>query len=106
KAALNKLTADMSKTLGPYGINVNAIIPGTIRTPAIEDYITALKTQHGWGDDEEEIERKYVEVHPQSVPRLGTLRDTGTLAAFLASPLSGYINGAFVRIDGGMAQFM
>ena len=41
-----------------------------------------------------------------TLPRLGKLRDTGVLATWLASPLAGYINGAFVRIDGGMAQFM
>lgn len=106
KAALNKLTADMSKNLGPDGITVNAIIPGTILTPAIEDYMNALKKAHGWGDDAEENERAYVKLNPQSVPRLGRLRDTAVLATFLASPLAGYINGAFVRIDGGMAQFM
>jgi NAD(P)-dependent dehydrogenase (short-subunit alcohol dehydrogenase family) len=106
KAALNKFWADVSKNLGPFGITVNTIIPGTILTPAIEDYMAALKQQHGWGDDPEENERKYVELNPQSVPRLGKLRDTGVLCTFLASPLAGYINGAFVRIDGGMAQFM
>jgi NAD(P)-dependent dehydrogenase (short-subunit alcohol dehydrogenase family) len=107
KAALNKVTADMSKTLGPHGITVNAIIPGTILTPAIEDYMNVLKKQHGWGEDSAENERRYTkEIFPQSVPRLGKLRDTGTLVTFLASPLAGYINGAFVRIDGGLAQFM
>jgi NAD(P)-dependent dehydrogenase (short-subunit alcohol dehydrogenase family) len=107
KAALNKLTADMSKTLGPHGITVNAIIPGTIMTPAIEEYMQVLKKQHGWGEDQEENERRYTkEIFPQSVPRLGKLRDTAALTTFLASPLAGYINGAFVRIDGGLAQFM
>ncbi len=106
KAALNKLTADMSKNLGPHGITVNAIIPGTIVTPANERYIAVLKQQHGWSDDPKEQEKKYIEMYPQSVPRLGKLRDTAALIAFLASPLSGYINGAYVRIDGGMAQFM
>ena len=107
KAALNKITADMSKTLGPHGITVNAIIPGTILTPAIADYMEVLKKQHGWGDDPEENERRYTkEIFPQSVQRLGKLRDTAALATFLASPLAGYINGAYVRIDGGLAQFM
>ena len=107
KASVNKITADMSKTLGPHGITVNAIIPGTIMTPAIEDYMKTLKKQNGWGDDPEENERRYTkDIFPQSVPRLGKLRDTGTLVTFLASPLAGYINGAYVRIDGGLAQFM
>lgn len=107
KAALNKLTADMSKTLGPTGITVNAILPGTIVTPAIEQYMATLKEQRGWGEDPQENERRYTqEVFVQSVPRLGKLRDTATLVTFLSSPLAGYINGEVVRIDGGLAQFM
>jgi 3-oxoacyl-[acyl-carrier protein] reductase len=66
-----------------------------------------LKTQHGWSDDPAEIERRYSqEIHPQSVPFLGVPRDIGAAAAFLASPLSRYINGALLRIDGGQANFM
>jgi NAD(P)-dependent dehydrogenase (short-subunit alcohol dehydrogenase family) len=106
KAALNKLTADMSKNLGHFGITVNATVPGAIVTPAIERHMTILKSQHGWGDDPEENERRYVALNPQSVPRLGKPRDPATLITFLASPLSGYINGALIRIDGGMAQSM
>ena len=71
------------------------------------DYMEVLKKQHSWGEDPEENERRYTkEIFPQSVPRLGKLRDTATLTTFLASPLAGYINGAYVRIDGGLAQFM
>jgi NAD(P)-dependent dehydrogenase (short-subunit alcohol dehydrogenase family) len=40
------------------------------------------------------------------VPRLGRVTDIAAAAAFLASPLAGYINGAFLRIDGGMANFV
>jgi NAD(P)-dependent dehydrogenase (short-subunit alcohol dehydrogenase family) len=106
KAAVNKLTADMAKVLGPYEITVNTVIPGTIRTPAIDDYIEIMRKKHDWGDDPAEWERRYTEVWPQSVPRLGAPRDIGTAIAYLASPLAGYINGAALRIDGGMAVFV
>jgi NAD(P)-dependent dehydrogenase (short-subunit alcohol dehydrogenase family) len=106
KAGLNKFTADMAKAVGPFGITVNAIIPGTIMTPAIVEYMSILKTQRGWGNDQTENERRYTEeIFPQSVPRLGKIRDIAAATAFLASPLAGYINGAFLRIDGGMANF-
>jgi 3-oxoacyl-[acyl-carrier protein] reductase len=107
KAALNKFTVDMSKWVGPLSITVNAIIPGTIMTPQIERYMQVLKEQNGWGDDPIENERKYSQdIHPQSVPRLGVVRDIGAATAFLASPLAGYINGAMLRIDGGAANFV
>src|SRR5262249_37698095 len=98
---------DMSKSVGPFGITVNAIIPGTIMTWAIVEYMAILKQQHGWGEDPVENERRYTEeIYPQSVPRLGNVRDIATATTFLASPLAGYINGAFIRIDGGMANFV
>ena len=107
KAALNRFNVDMSKWLGPHFITVNAIVPGTIMTPQIEEYMQFLKEKHGWPDDKAEIMRRYAEdVHPQSVPRLGVVRDIGAATAFLASPLAGYINGAALRIDGGAANFM
>jgi NAD(P)-dependent dehydrogenase (short-subunit alcohol dehydrogenase family) len=105
KAALNKFTADMSKTVGPFNITCNAIIPGTIMTPAIVEYMAELKKIHKWGDDPVENERLYTQLNPQSVPRLGDVRDIATACCFLSSPLAGYINGAFLRIDGGMAMF-
>jgi 3-oxoacyl-[acyl-carrier protein] reductase len=107
KAALNKFTVDMSKWLGPHLITVNAIVPGTILTPQIDEYMQVLRAQHGWSDDPTEIERRYTEdVHPQSVPFLGVPRDIGAAVAFLASPLARYINGALLRIDGGQANFV
>jgi 3-oxoacyl-[acyl-carrier protein] reductase len=106
KAAVNKLTADMAKVLGSFDITVNTVVPGTIKTPAIEEYIQIMRAKHNWGDDPVEWERRYTEIWPQSVPRLGAPRDIGTAIAYLASPLAGYINGAAIRIDGGMASFV
>ena len=107
KAAVNNFTANMSKSLGPFGITVNGIIPGTHLTPAVERWIEVLKQQRGWGDDFEENQRRYTtELIPQSVHRLGKPREIAVAAAFLASPLSAYTNGAFLRIDGGMARFV
>jgi NAD(P)-dependent dehydrogenase (short-subunit alcohol dehydrogenase family) len=107
KAALNKFTVDIAKDLGPYNITVNAIAPGTIRTPAVAEWMRILKEQHGWGDDPVENERIYTtKIFPQSVPRLGMVRDISTLTTFLASPLAGYINGTVIRVDGGMADYI
>jgi 3-oxoacyl-[acyl-carrier protein] reductase len=107
KAALNNFTANLSKSLGPFGITVNGIIPGTHLTPAVERWIDVLKQQKGWGDDFEENRRRYTtELLPQSVHRLGKPREVAVAVAFLASPLSSYTNGAFLRIDGGMARFV
>ncbi len=107
KAAVINFTGNISKSLGPHGVTVNTIIPGTHLTPAVERWLAALKEKHGWGDDEEENERIYTqELLPQSVRRLGRPREIAAAVAFLASPLSGYTNGASLRIDGGMARYI
>jgi NAD(P)-dependent dehydrogenase (short-subunit alcohol dehydrogenase family) len=104
KAALNKWTVDLSKILGPYSVTVNAVVPGTTMTEALEKTIAFLKQKFDWGNDPQVIERKYHELYPQSVPRFGTTRDVATAVAYLASPLAGYINGASLRVDGRMAN--
>jgi NAD(P)-dependent dehydrogenase (short-subunit alcohol dehydrogenase family) len=105
KAAIDNMTVNFAKLLSPHGITVNAIIPGTFLTPAVERWLATLKNQLGWGDDFAENERIYTEsVTPQPVRRLGRPREIAVAAALLASPLSGYTTGAFLRIDGGTAD--
>ena len=91
KAALNKITADMSKTLGPARHHGQCDHPRhdpDARNSA--DYMEVLKKQHGWGEDPEENERRHTkEIFPQSVPRLGKLRDTATLTTFSCQPACG-----------------
>ena len=104
KASVDNFTVNLSKLVGPFGITVNSIVPGTIMTPAVEVWLETLKAQRGWGDDMDENEQRYVsEFVKQSIPRLGRPREISTAVAMLASPLQGYTNGATLRIDGGMA---
>ena len=105
KAGVDNLTVNLSKNLAPKGITVNAIIPGTILTPAVERWLVTLRKQLDWPDDLEENERVYTtELTPQPIPRLGRPREIAVAAAWLASPLSAYTTGAFLRIDGGTAM--
>jgi NAD(P)-dependent dehydrogenase (short-subunit alcohol dehydrogenase family) len=105
KAALNKLTIDMSKQCGPDGVTVNAILPGTIWTSAIERYLGVLNEQLGWGtDDIAERQKHYLkEIFPQPIQRLGEPHDIGALVVFLASDHAGYVTGALIKCDGGLS---
>jgi len=105
KAAVDSVTVNLSKRLARDGITVNAVIPGTILTPAVERWLETLKGQLGWGDDFAENERVYTtELLPQPVPRLGRPREIAVAVTLLASPLSGYTTGASLRVDGGTAN--
>ena len=105
KAAINNVTLSLSKALADTGITVNTVSPGTVLTPALEVWMRDLARQKKWGDDWAEIERRYItEFFPLPVPRIGRVEDIGNMVAVLASPLSSYITGANVRIDGGYSS--
>jgi NAD(P)-dependent dehydrogenase (short-subunit alcohol dehydrogenase family) len=102
KAALDHLSANLSRAIAGQGITVNAIVPGTVLTPQAERWINTLAAQHGWPDDFAERERIYTQDWGgQPVPRLGRAEEIAAAAAFLASPRSDFTTGALLRIDGG-----
>jgi NAD(P)-dependent dehydrogenase (short-subunit alcohol dehydrogenase family) len=104
KAALDNFTGNLSKLLAPHGITVNAVVPGTMLTPAVDRWLVTLREQLGWPDDLEHNQRVYTkEFVPQPVPRLGRPEEVAAVVALLASPLAGYTNGSFYRVDGGTA---
>jgi len=105
KAALVNLTVGLAKSLANTGITVNTISPGIIATDGVKQFYRGLATQFGWGSDWETIEQHLLkEVLANSSGRLGTVEEVADLIAFVSSPLTGYINGADIRIDGGSAR--
>mgnify|MGYP003634998029 CR=1 FL=1 len=89
KAALNWYVQTIAATFGKQGIRCNAILPGVIRTAALE----------GWAN--EEMTRAFLDL--QNVPQLGEPEDIANMALFLASDEARYVNGALMRVDGGMS---
>ncbi|MCB2078031.1 MAG: SDR family oxidoreductase [Novosphingobium sp.] len=107
KGAVDHVTSNLSRTLGPHGITVNAIAPGTVLTPMAERWIETVKQQNGWDCDFDEAERRYTtEWVEQPVPRLGRVEEIAAAAAFLASPRSDFTTGAIMRVDGGVLRAM
>lgn len=87
KAGINQFAATLANELARDHVNVNIIEPGWIDTPG------ERKTRR-----DEDLRQG-----AQRIPwgRLGTPRDIGLCAVFLASEDADYITGACVRIDGG-----
>ncbi len=83
--------------VAPEGITVNTMLPGAFATDRI------LQFHHGASQREgitvEEVMKRTARNIP--VGRLGTPAEFGAAAAFLASPLAGYITGSMIRLDGG-----
>jgi 3-oxoacyl-[acyl-carrier protein] reductase len=105
KAAMLNLTASMARALAHTGITVNSVMPGTIVTPAVEAWLSHVARQRNWGDDWDEIERRFTtEMIPLCTSKLGRPEDIGRIVALLASPLSGYMTGGNYRVDGGQIR--
>jgi 2-keto-3-deoxy-L-fuconate dehydrogenase len=99
KAAIIGLTKAVAADFIRQGIRVNAICPGTIQSPSLDQSIAAqaLETGRSLAD----VRRGFVERQPMG--RLGTAAEIATLAVFLASDESSYITGQPHLVDGGMA---
>lgn len=105
KAAMVNLTAGLARSLAHTGITVNTVSPGTILTPAVEQWLGAVAEQRQWGSDWSVIEQRFTtELIPLCVDHIGRPEDIGRVVALLASPLSGYITGVNYRVDGGQIR--
>ncbi|GAA3101162.1 NAD(P)-dependent dehydrogenase (short-subunit alcohol dehydrogenase family) [Kribbella aluminosa] len=102
KAALSNLTVSLSKELAGTGVTANTISPGPALTDGFRDLVLAFARQHGMADDIDAATRTLI-AGPLANPsdRLVRPHEIAALTALVASPLSGSVNGANLRIDGG-----
>lgn len=94
KGAVSAFTRALALEVAEYGINVNAICPGTFVTPMISELARIRSGGH---------EEEYIKNAGKEIPlgRLGSMEEMGDLAVFLASDSSKYITGTETVIDGG-----
>jgi 3-oxoacyl-[acyl-carrier protein] reductase len=87
KAALLTLTKSSARLLAPYGVRVNAIAPGFVRTELIAGVLAR--------DGEQNIAREI------PLGRLGEPADVAGAALFLASDESAFVTGQVLSVNGG-----
>ncbi|KAI0010930.1 hypothetical protein F4779DRAFT_575190 [Xylariaceae sp. FL0662B] len=75
---------------GEHGIRINAICPGFTKTPLLNN-ILALGDQTPFAG----------EIQRCSLKRIGEVEEISDCIVFLASPMSSYVQGAFLVADGG-----
>jgi 2-keto-3-deoxy-L-fuconate dehydrogenase len=98
KAAVIGLTKSVAVDFIGQGIRCNAICPGTVQTPSLNERIrvqAAATKRH-----EDEIRAEFVARQPMG--RLGKADEIACLATYLASDESSYTTGQVHIIDGGM----
>jgi len=92
KAAVIGLTKALAADYIRQGIRVNAICPGTVESPSLEQRIAAL-------GDVEKARKEFVARQPMG--RLGKPEEIAALAVYLASDESSFTTGQIHIIDGG-----
>ena len=103
KGANINLAVSLAKDLAGTGITSNAVSPGMIVTPGVEEMLKGMAPKIGLpADDFAALEQFAVKnMVPNPSGRLGRVEDIAAAVTFLASPLAGYINGTNIRVDGG-----
>ncbi len=100
KAAVIGLTKAVAADFIKRGIRCNAICPGTIESPSLEERIATASKETGKSTDA--VRQDFVSRQPMG--RLGTAQEVAALALFLASDEASYITGQAHLVDGGMAM--
>jgi 3-oxoacyl-[acyl-carrier protein] reductase len=91
KAAQIGLTRQLAHELGPWGITVNNVAPGFVRSNPT--------TERQWDSYGEAGQRKLIE--SIALKRLGTPEDIAHAVMFFASDYAGWITGQVLSVDGG-----
>ncbi len=99
KAAVIGLSKAVAADYIRKGVRCNAICPGTVQSPSLDDRIAAQAKALGKSADE--VRQMFIDRQPMG--RLGTAEEVAALAVYLASDESAFTTGTIMLVDGGFA---
>jgi 2-keto-3-deoxy-L-fuconate dehydrogenase len=99
KAAVIGLTKAVAADFIRRGVRCNAICPGTVESPSLEQRIATLAQQSG--QSVEAVRKAFVDRQPMG--RIGRPDEIAALAVYLASDESAFTTGQAHIVDGGFA---
>jgi NAD(P)-dependent dehydrogenase (short-subunit alcohol dehydrogenase family) len=104
KTAQVAIARGLAETTKGTGVTVNTVMPGPTRSEGIGDFLKSVVSRPDASLPE--MEAEFFRVHRASslIQRMIEPQEIADLVAFLASPLSGAINGSAVRAEGGILQ--
>jgi len=104
KTAQLALSRGLAETTMGSQVTVNTILPGPTRSEGVEDFIQGLSKDQNISP--EQVEKEFfTKMRPSSlIQRFASTTEVAVLVAFVASPLASAINGAALRVEGGVVR--
>ena len=104
KTAQLALSRGLAETTAGSHVTVNTVLPGPTRSEGVEDFIEGLSKDQNISI--EQVEKEFfTKMRPSSlIQRFASTSEVAALVAFVASPLASAINGAALRVEGGVVR--
>ncbi|MBD2214603.1 SDR family oxidoreductase [Nostoc linckia FACHB-104] len=104
KTAQVALARGLAETTAGSNVTVNTVLPGPTRSEGVEIFIQGLAKDQSISP--EQVEKEFFsKTRPSSlIQRFASTSEVAVLVAFVASPLASAINGAALRVEGGLVR--
>lgn len=104
KTAQLAVARGLAETTAGTKVTVNSVLPGPTLSAGVDDYVKQVAKARGI--EPKQVENEFfVNVRPSSlIKRFASSDEVGALVAFVCSPKAAAINGAAVRVDGGVLR--
>ncbi len=104
KTAQVALSRGLAETTAGSHVTVNTVLPGPTRSEGVETFIEKLAKDQNISP--EQVEKEFfTKMRPSSlIQRFATTSEVAALVAFVASPVASAINGAALRVEGGVVR--
>ena len=104
KTAQVALSRGLAETTAGSQVTVNTVLPGPTRSEGVETFIEKLAKDQNISP--EQVEKEFfTKMRPSSlIQRFATTSEVAALVAFVASPVASAINGAALRVEGGVVR--
>ena len=97
KAGVLRICEALAQEVGPRGIRVNAVCPGNIESPMMDDSSGAVSLLRK--KKPSDVTKRYLDDIPLN--RFARPAEIASVCVFLASPMASYVSGSSYVVDGG-----